>query len=98
VRDTGIGIAGDKLESIFVPFVQLDSGLTRRAEGTGLGLTISREFARGMGGDLTVESEFGVGSTFTLRLPRGSARRRLPGGREEKSDAVDDSSASPRTG
>jgi signal transduction histidine kinase len=70
VRDTGIGIASDKLGSIFEPFVQVRSDLTRTAEGTGLGLAISRDLARGMGGDLTVESTPGVGSTFTLTLPR----------------------------
>jgi PAS domain S-box-containing protein len=70
VRDTGIGIAGDQLERIFDPFVQVRSDLTRTAEGTGLGLAISRDLARGMGGDLTAESTLGVGSRFLLVLPR----------------------------
>ena len=70
VSDTGIGIAGDQLERIFDPFVQVRSDLTRTAEGTGLGLAISRDLARGMHGDLTVVSTFGAGSTFTLALPR----------------------------
>jgi signal transduction histidine kinase len=70
VADTGRGIAADHLERVFQPFVQVDATLTRTQEGTGLGLAISRDLARGMGGDLTVESEPGVGSTFTLTLPR----------------------------
>jgi PAS domain S-box-containing protein len=69
VRDTGIGIAADKLGSIFEPFVQVRSDLTRTAEGTGLGLAISRDLARAMGGDLMAESIPGLGSIFTLTLP-----------------------------
>jgi signal transduction histidine kinase len=69
VEDDGHGIAEDKLEEIFEPFVQLSSGLTRTAEGSGLGLPISRELARLMGGDVSVSSELGKGSTFTLTLP-----------------------------
>ena len=70
VTDTGRGIAPEKLAAIFDPFVQVDSRLTRTHEGVGLGLAISQDLARGMGGDLTVQSMSGVGSTFTLRLPR----------------------------
>jgi signal transduction histidine kinase len=70
VTDTGQGIASEKLGAIFDPFVQVDSRLTRTHEGVGLGLAISRDLARGMGGDLTVTSHPGDGSTFTLRLPR----------------------------
>ena len=69
VRDTGVGIAPERLADIFDPFVQVGSGLTSREEGVGLGLSISRELARGMGGDLTVESVPGQGTTFTLTLP-----------------------------
>ncbi|HEX6628279.1 MAG TPA: ATP-binding protein [Gemmatimonadaceae bacterium] len=69
VSDTGSGIPQEKLLSIFDPFVQAESGHSRSREGTGLGLTISRRLARLMGGDLTVNSEVGKGSTFTLWLP-----------------------------
>jgi len=71
VRDTGIGITADKLEQIFEPFVQVDAHYTRTRDGVGLGLAISRDLARGMGGDLMAESTIGAGSTFTLRLLRG---------------------------
>ena len=70
VADTGIGIPEDKQESIFDPFIQVDSDLTRTKPGTGLGLAIARELARGMHGDLTVASRPGEGSTFTLVLRR----------------------------
>lgn len=69
VRDTGIGIAEDQLESIFEPFVQVGRSLSSSHEGTGLGLAISRDLARGMDGDLTVRSVPGKGSTFTISLP-----------------------------
>jgi signal transduction histidine kinase len=69
IRDTGIGIPQDKLDSIFDPFVQVRSDLSRPHEGTGLGLAISRDLALRMAGDITVESVPGAGSTFTLTLP-----------------------------
>jgi PAS domain S-box-containing protein len=69
VRDTGPGIPGDMLDAIFDPFVQLGRTLTSAHEGAGLGLAISRDLARAMGGDVNVESTVGVGSTFTVRLP-----------------------------
>lgn len=70
VADTGIGISTDKLDTVFEPFVQLNRTRTSVTEGTGLGLAISRDLARAMGGDLTVSSKSGMGSVFTLRLPR----------------------------
>jgi signal transduction histidine kinase len=70
VRDTGIGIPADRLEAIFEPFVQLGARTTGPREGVGLGLSISRTLARGMGGDLVAHSAQGVGSTLTLSLPR----------------------------
>ena len=70
VRDSGIGIAIDKVEAIFDPFVQIDPNYTRTRDGVGLGLAISRDLARGMAGTLAVESVEGAGSTFMLTLPR----------------------------
>jgi signal transduction histidine kinase len=70
VSDTGIGIASDKLETIFEPFVQVDPNYTRTRDGVGLGLAISRDLAEGMGGELSASSIEGSGSTFTLTLPR----------------------------
>jgi signal transduction histidine kinase len=75
VRDTGIGIPAAKLEQIFDPFMQVDARRTGTQEGVGLGLAISRDLARRMGGELTVASEVGVGSTFTLVLPLASGDR-----------------------
>ena len=78
ITDTGLGIAPEKLETIFEPFVQLKEGLADRESGIGLGLSISRDLARAMSGDLTVESTEGKGARFTLSLPRASARERTP--------------------
>jgi two-component system, sensor histidine kinase len=69
VRDTGIGISREDAARIFDPFQQADSSFSRRFTGTGLGLTISREIARAMGGDLRCDSTPGEGSTFTFEIP-----------------------------
>ncbi len=70
VRDTGPGIPEDHLEDIFEPFTQVDPSHTRTRGGTGLGLTVSRRLAHLLGGQVTVHSDLGVGSTFTVTLPR----------------------------
>lgn len=69
VGDTGSGIPPEMMASVFEPFIQVDGSHSRIGQGVGLGLAISRDLARGMDGDLTVESKLGVGSTFTLTLP-----------------------------
>jgi len=69
VRDTGIGIPGDKLSKLFGQFEQVDASTTRRFGGTGLGLSICHELCRLMAGRIVVESQFGTGSTFTVDLP-----------------------------
>ncbi len=69
VEDNGIGIPSDRLAAIFDPFVQVDASHTRPKDGSGLGLTISRRLARLMNGDVSVRSEAGRGSAFTLWLP-----------------------------
>lgn len=73
VRDTGVGIPADRLRSIFDPFVQVDRAPSRPNDGVGLGLAISRDLARGMGGELTVESSIGAGSVFIVVLARGGS-------------------------
>ena len=76
VRDSGPGIPADKLELIFEPFVQLERSLTTPTEGAGLGLAISRDLARGMGGDLRAQSVEGEGARMLLSLPRAIASAR----------------------
>jgi signal transduction histidine kinase len=72
-----LGIAAAKLETIFAPFVQLKEGLADREGGIGLGLSISRDLARAMKGDLTVESTEGKGTRFTLSLPRATEHQKV---------------------
>jgi PAS domain S-box-containing protein len=69
VRDTGIGMTVEQMQEVFKEFTQADASTTRKYGGTGLGLTISRRFCQMMGGDITVESEPGVGTTFSVVLP-----------------------------
>ncbi|MDP8936105.1 MAG: ATP-binding protein, partial [Cyanobacteriota bacterium] len=69
VTDTGIGMTDEQVSRLFGAFTQADDSTTRRYGGTGLGLTISRKFCQMMGGDITLESKFDCGSTFTIRLP-----------------------------
>jgi signal transduction histidine kinase len=74
VRDTGIGVPPERLAAIFDAFEQGDGSTSRRFGGTGLGLTISRSLCELLGATLDVESEVGVGTTFTVRLPAAEGR------------------------
>ena len=74
VSDTGIGIRAEDLSGLFQPFHQVDTGLARKHEGTGLGLSICRKLITLMGGAIDARSQWGQGSTFTIRFPRHSGR------------------------
>ncbi len=100
VADSGIGIPAEKLDAIFLPFMQVDGDFNRAAQGTGLGLAISRDLARGMNAELTVESESGSGSTFVLSMPRANmaAPMVMLGGFTEKQAAKSAPLADPSPG
>ncbi|HEX2921548.1 MAG TPA: ATP-binding protein [Bacteroidales bacterium] len=70
ITDTGIGIESNKIEQLFKPFMQIDTGLTRKHEGTGLGLSICKKLTEMLNGSIEVDSIYGSGSTFTLKLPK----------------------------
>ncbi|HEX9560052.1 MAG TPA: response regulator, partial [Candidatus Dormibacteraeota bacterium] len=90
VSDTGIGIAAEDLGRLFTEFQQLDAGPARQQEGTGLGLALTRRFAELHGGQVSVESAPGKGSTFTLRLPLEAKTLRAPARHEPHSVTASD--------
>jgi two-component system, sensor histidine kinase len=90
VTDSGTGISPDDLERLFQPFTQVDASSTRRFGGTGLGLTISRRMANIMGGDITVTSELGKGSTFTFAVEAEVVEWAAPKAVEEITAEVED--------
>jgi PAS domain S-box-containing protein len=93
VADTGIGMSPTFLERAFEPFVQESSGYKRRHEGTGLGLALTREFARVMGGTVDVDSTPGEGSRFTVRFPLSAARAAVESVSDDAFSGTDDPSA-----
>jgi signal transduction histidine kinase/CheY-like chemotaxis protein len=94
--DTGLGIADDKQALVFEPFTQADASTTRRFGGTGLGLAICRQFVRLMGGDLRLQSQLGVGSTFSFELPLARCDGAAPAGEPRRGQALGQSSGSAR--
>jgi signal transduction histidine kinase/DNA-binding response OmpR family regulator/HAMP domain-containing protein len=79
VTDTGVGMKSEDVKRLFQPFVQVDSSSTRKHEGTGLGLAICRKLCELMGGAIEVDSQPGIGTTFTVRLPASVGPPQLPG-------------------
>jgi len=95
VRDTGIGMSNDHLSRLFQPFVQADPSITQQYGGTGLGLTITRRLAQLLGGDVTVRSKLGEGSSFTLHIPVNFADAASALGAAVAVDAVQGSEGAP---
>jgi PAS domain S-box-containing protein len=93
VSDTGIGIPADKLDKIFQEFSQADESTTRNYGGTGLGLSLTRRFAQMMGGDISVESELGSGSSFIIEIPMKVTKQHQALEAEARMDATDDNTA-----
>ena len=96
VSDTGIGIAQNELDRVFEPFVQLDSSLARKYEGTGLGLPLSRRWAQLHGGSLVLKSELGAGTVAQLRFPRERVRSTGKAGNDRLEAANDHRANRPR--
>ena len=88
VRDTGIGMNAEQLARLFQRFTQADEGTTRQFGGTGLGLSITRAFSRMLGGDVSVESVEGRGTTFTIRIPERLPENVIPAGGSADEDGV----------
>jgi signal transduction histidine kinase/ActR/RegA family two-component response regulator len=95
VRDTGIGMSNEHLSRLFQPFVQADPSITQQYGGTGLGLTITRRLAQLLGGDVTVRSKLGEGSSFTLHVPANFADAASALGAAAAVDAVQGSEDAP---
>ncbi len=96
VADSGIGMTPQQVEKLFQPFTQADASTTRKYGGTGLGLTITQRFCQLMGGQVTVESEKGAGSTFTIWLPQRVVEPGATGGeqlQDAESDVAEDGQA-----
>jgi GAF domain-containing protein/anti-sigma regulatory factor (Ser/Thr protein kinase) len=98
VTDTGIGIRPEDFDKMFESFQQVDNSTTRAAEGTGLGLPLARSLARLQGGDVEVESEYGVGSTFSVLIPTQPTAKQLADMAAKEQGGPDEPSPAPSNG